>query len=192
MRRVVLLSSAIALALLAGCGDSKGSYSSGAAATSTTVKSSTATTQASATTQSSSANTAAARGSVTNACTLVTLDEVSAATKQTVIADAQPGAKTSCVYDTRATGIFFMINLGTLTKADQPTFDTLVKGQDSGSTIMPVTGIGDGTASLVKHHDNVKVYARKGTNRVAVTVFNGAADPTANAQQLIRTALGRL
>ena len=75
---------------------------------------------------------------------------------------------------------------------DQASFNTLVKGQDSGSTITPVTGIGDGTAALVKHQDNVKVYARKGTTWIAVTVFNNAADPTANAQQLMRTALGRL
>lgn len=129
---------------------------------------------------------------ITNACTLVTLDEVAAATKQAVIADAQAPTKTNCIYDTRATGIFFDLSLGTLTKADQATFDALVKGQDSGSTITPVSGIGDGTAASVKHQDNVKVYAHKGTTWVSVTVFNTAADPSANAQQLIRTALGRL
>jgi len=182
MRRAILLSAAVAFALLAGCGDSKDS----GATTSTTVKSSTAA-------QASGATTAATSGaSIDNACTLVTLDEVAATTKQAGITDAQPGNKTSCVYDTRATGIFFQINLGTLSKGDQASFDTLVKGQDSGSTITPVTGIGDGTAALVKHQDNVKVYARKGTTWIAVTVFNSAADPTANAQQLTRTALGRL
>ena len=187
MRRVVLLSVAMGFALLAGCGDSKGTGSTNAAATTTTAKSSTATQAAGVT-----STVAASSGAVDNACTLVTLDEVAAATKQAVIADAQPGSKTSCVYDTRATGIFFSINVGTLTKGDQATFDALVKGQDSGSTISPVTGIGDGTAALVKHQDNVKVYARKGTTWVAVTVFNQAADASANAQQLIRTALGRL
>jgi hypothetical protein len=55
-----------------------------------------------------------------------------------------------------------------------------------------VENIGDGTAALVKHQDNVKVYARKGTTWIAVTVFNQAADSSANAQQLVRTALGRL
>jgi hypothetical protein len=189
MRRIaaVLCAIAIGIALLAGCGDSKGSDSTGATATSSTVKGSSAT-QASTTTQASSGTAV----TVTNACTLVTLDEVAAATKQTVIADAQAPSKTDCVYDTRATGIFFNLSLGTLTKADQATFDALVKGQDSGSTITPVSGIGDGTAALVKHQDNVKVYARKGTTWVSVTVFNNAADPSANAQQLSRTALGRL
>jgi hypothetical protein len=132
--------------------------------------------------------TTAAVGS--SACALVSIDEVIAATKVAARSEQTQSGKTNCIYS-GPTGIFFVLDIQTLTKADQATFDAKVKGQESGS-LTSLSGIGEGNGSLAKHDDNVKVYARKGTTLVAITVFNTAADPSNNAQELLRKAMTRV
>ena len=129
---------------------------------------------------------------VADACSLVTIDEVAAVTQVEVTPDPQPSSATSCAYDSPDSGVFYVINLRTLPKADQDAFDTAVKGQEQGSTVTPIDGVGDGKAALVEHDVNHTLYARKGSTLVSITVFNAVNDPTAAATELMKTALDRV
>ena len=60
------------------------------------------------------------------------------------------------------------------------------------ATITTINGVGDGNGALAKHDDNSTAYGFVGKKALAVTVFNAAADAAANAQELLKTALGRL
>ncbi len=128
----------------------------------------------------------------TAACALVTIDEVAAITQVEVTADPQPATPTACTYDSPGSGIFYAINLQSLSDDDQETFDSTVSGQERGFTVTPVEGIGDGTAAAVEHDDNDTLYAREGNTLVAITVFNAVNDPTAAAKALMKTAIDRV
>ena len=130
--------------------------------------------------------------SVNDACSLVTIDEVAAVTQVEVTPDPQPSSATACAYDSPTSGIFYAISIQTLPKADQDAFDAAVAGQEQGTEISEVDGIGDGKAAIVEHDVNHTLYARKGSTLVAITVFNAVNDPTAAAKQLMTTALDRL
>jgi hypothetical protein len=145
------------------------------------------TTTGSATGQSTTTGSA----SGTTPCALVPIEEVIAATKVAANAGSTQAGQTTCIY-VGPLGTFFRLDRETLTKADQATFDAKVKGQESGVSLTSLSGIGDGNGSLAKHADNVKVYARKGTTLLAITLYNTAADPTNNAQELLRKAISRV
>jgi hypothetical protein len=136
--------------------------------------------------------TSAAGAVVDDACALVTIDEVAAVTQVEVTPDPQPSSPSSCAYDSPDSGIFYVINLQALPKADQDAFDTVVQGQEQSATITPVDGVGDGKAALVEHDVNHTLYARKGSTLVSITVFNAVNDPTAAATELMKTALDRV
>jgi hypothetical protein len=122
----------------------------------------------------------------------VTIDEVAAVTQVEVTPDPQPASATSCAYDSPDSGVFSIINLQTLPKADQDTFDTAVNGQEKGFTVTPIAHMGDGKAGLVEHDVDHTLYARKGSTLVSITVFNAVNDPTAAASMLMTTALDRV
>ena len=129
---------------------------------------------------------------VSDACSLVTIDEVAAVTQVEVTPDPQPSSATACAYDSPGSGIFYTIDITTLPKADQDAFDAAVAGQEQGGHITVVDNVGDGKAALVPHDVNQTLYARKGSTLVAITVFNEVNDPAAAAKQLMTTALDRL
>jgi hypothetical protein len=139
-----------------------------------------------------SSSAAPAGTAATTACALVTIDEVAAITQVEVTADPQPATPTACAYDSPGSGIFYAINLQTLSDDDQKTFDRTVSGHEQGFTVTTVEGIGDGTAAAVEHDVNDTLYARKGNTLVAITVFNAVNDPTAAAKALMKTALDRV
>jgi hypothetical protein len=163
--------------MLSACGDDDGSASgttlAGSAAAGTDAASGTA-------------------ANVSDACALVTIDEVAAVTQVEVTPDPQPSSATACAYDSPSSGIFYTINLTALPKADQDAFDAAVAGQEQGGNITAVDDVGDGKAALVQHDGNQTLYARKGSTLVAITVFNEVNDPAAAAKQLMSTALDRL
>lgn len=134
----------------------------------------------------------ATSGTVSDACSLVTIDEVAAVTQVEVTPDPQPSSGTSCAYDSPDSGIFYVINIQPLDKGDQDVFDAAVEAHEQGATITPVDGVGDGKAAIVEHDVNHTLYARKGSTLVSITVFNAVNDPTAAATELMKTALDRL
>ncbi len=107
-------------------------------------------------------------------------------------ADPQPATPTACAYDSPGSGIFYAINVQTLSDDDQETFDSTVSGQERGFPVTPVEGVGDGTAAAVEHDVKDTLYAHKGNTLVAITVFNAVNDPTAAAKALMKTALDRV
>jgi hypothetical protein len=143
-------------------------------------------------TSAGSTATSATGAVVDDACALVTIDEVAAVTQVEVTPDPQPSSPSSCAYDSPDSGIFYVIDLQALPKADQDAFDTVVQGQERSATITPVDGVGDGKAALVEHDVNHTLYARKGSTLVSITVFNAVNDPTAAATELMKTALDRV
>ena len=168
--------------------------------TASTSGSSTTGATASATTVTTSATTAApsptptkpAGGDLTDACSLLSPAEVTAVTKVTLTSNPAPGTAATCTYDSADSGIFFLLAIRDLPTSDQAGFDAMVKGQEAASAITTINGVGDGNGALAKHTDNYTAYGFVGKKALAVTVFNGAADPAANAQELLKTALGRL
>ncbi len=172
MRKLVGATALAAVLMLAGCGGDDGGSTAGTSAGS-----------------AAPAGTAAA---VDDACALVTIDEVAAVTQVEVTPDPQPSSSSSCAYDSPNSGIFYVIDIQPLPKADQDAFDTAVEGREQSATITPLDGVGDGKAALVEHDVNHTLYARKGSTLVSITVFNAVNDPTAAATELMNTALDRV
>ena len=170
---------------LTACGSSKSTTAStsGASTTSATASATTATPSATPTNP--------AGGQLTDACTLLTPAEVTAVTKVTLVNPA-PGTAATCTYDSAESGLFFSLAVRELPTGDQASFDTMVTGQEAAPTITAINGIGDGHGALAKHDVNYTAYGFVGKTALAVTVFNGAADPAANAQELLKVALSRL
>lgn len=125
--------------------------------------------------------------SVADLCKIISPEVVQA---QTGTGVTRAPDNSACQYNGGPNGLFLTVSAAKLNGSGKDSFDTYVKGSESGTT-EPVAGLGDGAVSA-QHDVNTTTYAYKGDKVVAVTVFEDPAKAKTDGKALADKALSSL